>query len=77
MKSLKLIKESKKNLYNYHAGCGIAYLSNGTGDEIKMFPMMFFHRKGRYVLAFGNSKAIELTDEQIKEIGNFAVTDNG
>ncbi len=75
MTKLKLTEASKKKLRNYHAGCGRAYLSEGTGDMISNFSIMFFHRNGRYVLSFGNSKAIELTKEQIREIGSFAVPD--
>ncbi len=74
-KRLKLTKASEKDLYNYHAGCGRCFLSEGTGMEIKNFPITFFHRNGRYVLRMGNMDAIELTKEQIREIGCFAVHD--
>lgn len=74
-KKLELTAKSKATLYNYHSGCGQAYLSSGTGDEIISFHMTFFHRDGRYVLSFGNRKAIELIPEQIEKIGCFAVSD--
>ena len=74
-KKLELTRTGKNTLYNYHPGSGKAFLSSGTGNEIISFHMMFFHRNGRYVLSFGNSKAIVLTPEQVKKIGAFAVAD--
>ena len=70
---LKLTKSSNKALYNWHAGRGYAFFSEGGGSNIKMFDIGFRKVGDKYLLDMGNSKCIQLTPEQIAVIGNYAV----
>ena len=70
---MKLTKKSQKELFGWHAGSGEIFISEGTGNSTKRFDIQFRKNEKGTFLSMGNSKAIKLTEEQIKKIGMFAV----
>lgn len=73
-KNPQLTQASKKIIENWHKGVGRVFMSDGTG-RIE-FDIIFKTDGENYILAFGNSKAIKLSQEQIEKIGGYAVLDN-
>ena len=72
---IKITKKSKDRLKNYHSGSGVMLLSEGNGNSY-IYCDLFFRRKGdKYWLGMGNSKMVELTEEQIKILGDYARED--
>ena len=77
MKSkIKLTKSSEKELRGWHPGSGKMFLSDGTGNSFTYCDIQFRKAEnGNYYLAMGNSKAIKLTEEQVKILGCYAKDD--
>ncbi len=69
---IKLTKKSKDKLEQWHAGSGVMYLSEGTGNSFTCCDIFFRKIGEKYKLSMGNSKSVELTEEQAKILGVYA-----
>jgi len=72
---IKITKKSKDVIMNYHSGSGAMFLSKGTGDSYTCCDLFFLKKGDKYWLGMGNSKMIELTEEQVKILGAYARED--
>jgi len=69
---IKLTEKSKNKLMNWHAGSGVMYLSEGTGNSFTCCDIFFRKTIKGYILSMGNSKFIVLTKEQADVLGCYA-----
>jgi hypothetical protein len=68
---MKLTKKCEKTLMGWHAGSGHVFVSDGSGTGLVRTDIGFVKKGDAFSLWIGNRKAIKLTPEQIKVIGDF------
>lgn len=73
---MKLTKNSEKTLMNWHTGCGHAFVSDGSGKGLVRMDIGFIKKGDVYSITIGRRKAIFLTEEQIKIVGDFFMDDD-
>ena len=72
---IKLTKKSEEKLMGWRAGAGLVFVSDGSGKGMRYSDMNFTKNGNNYFISIGNRKAIKLSDDQVKIIGDFYFMD--